>query len=417
MPSTPDESLVVLRRTSLLQRWQFGVLYFSEGAPIGFLWWAMPTLLRTEGVALERITALTAALVLPWTLKFLWAPLVDVLRGPRWGFRHWAGAAQVGMGLALLPLLFIDPAASFGWWFTLLLIHAVCAATQDVAIDALAVNAVDEHERGRLTAAMQIGMLTGRSVFGGGAILLAGYLGWPGVFGALVIAVWISLAVLWRMHEPAISRIRSGNTLSAFGTTLRAGFSRRTTWWGLGFALTAGAGFEAGGALAGPLLVDLGVPASSTGWFFAGPVVVAMAMGGWWGGRWVDRGPRVARVKIALGAVSLAVLCAGVAAAKGASSGGMMACLAGLYLGIGCFTAASYALFMDLTDPKLGATQFSTFMAATNACEAWAVWTAGRLVGGIEYGPTLMVMALLGLVGLWLLRPLQKFRKVSEAND
>ena len=123
--SCPESSAVVPRAS----RWQFAVLYFSEGAPIGFLWWAMPTLLRAEGVALERITALTAALVLPWTLKFLWAPLVDAVRGPRWGFRHWAGAAQLGMGLALLPLLFIDPVASFGWWFALLLTHAVCAAT------------------------------------------------------------------------------------------------------------------------------------------------------------------------------------------------------------------------------------------------------------------------------------------------
>lgn len=407
--SRPEPPTVAPRAS----RWQFAVLYFSEGAPIGFLWWAMPTLLRTEGVALERITALTAALVLPWTLKFLWAPLVDAVRGPKWGFRQWAGAAQLGMGLALLPLLFIDPGTSFGWWFTLLLTHAVCAATQDVAIDALAVNAVDEHERGRLTAAMQIGMLAGRSLFGGGAILLAGYLGWPGVFGALVIAVWASLTVLWRMNEPVFSRIDSKNTWITFGTTLRAGFTRRTTWWGLGFALIAGAGFEAGGALAGPLLVDLGVPSASTGWFFAGPVVVAMALGGWLGGRWVDRGPRVARVKIALGGVSLTVLGAGVAAASGASGAVMMGCLAGVYLGIGCFTAASYALFMDLTDPKLGATQFSTFMAATNGCEAWAVWVAGRLATGFEYGPTFIVMAAIGLTGLWFLHPLQNVPEVT----
>ncbi len=408
------ESPAVVPRTS---RWQFAVLYFSEGAPIGFLWWAMPTLLRTEGVALERITGLTAALVLPWTLKFLWAPLVDAVRGPRWGFRHWAGAAQLGMGLALLPLLFVDPASSFGWWVALLLIHAVCAATQDVAIDALAVSAVDERERGRLTAAMQIGMLAGRSLFGGGAIVLAGYLGWSGVFGALVVAVWISLAVLWRMNEPTMIRIDSKNTWVIFGATLRAGFTRQTTWWGLGFALIAGAGFEAGGALAGPLLVDAGVPTSSTGWFFAGPVVVAMALGGWWGGRWVDRGPRVVRVKIALGGVSLMVMGAGLAATIGASGMVMMGCLAGLYLGIGCFTAASYALFMDLTDPKLGATQFSTFMAATNGCEAWAVWVAGRLATGMEYGPTFMVMAGIGLIGLLFLGPLQRFREVSDGKS
>lgn len=370
------------------------------------MWWAMPTLLRAEGVAIGQITALTAALVLPWTLKFLWAPLIDAWRGPQWGFRHWAGAAQIGMGLALVPLLFIDPAEAFGWWFAMLMTHAFCAATQDVAIDAMAIQAVEEHERGKLTAAMQIGMLAGRSVFGGGAIVIASHAGWPGLFGTLVLAVWGSLFVLWRMEEEpnAGNEVGSASNRRPFWKTLRAGFTLRTTWLGIGFALVAGAGFEACGALAGPLLIDLKVPADATGWFFAGPVVIAMALGGWWGGRWVDQGPRVARLRWALVAMTLAVVMLAVALIGGVSGGVVMGLLCAVYLGIGCFTAASYAYFMDLTDPKLGATQFSTFMAATNGCEAWAVWVAGRLVTRIDYGPGFLVMAAAGLLGLGLLR-------------
>ncbi|MCF3651393.1 MFS transporter [Synoicihabitans lomoniglobus] len=380
----------------------FGLLYFSEGAPIGFLWWAMPTLLRAEGVAIERITALTAALVLPWTLKFLWAPLVDAWRGPRWGFRHWAAGAQIGMGLALLPLVFIDPAEAFGWWFFLLLTHAVFAATQDVAIDALAVVAVEPHERGRLNAAMQVGMLAGRSVLGGGAIVLASRGGWPLVMGALIAAVWISLVVLLtQVDEPGRDETEPKRK---FGRTLRAVLSRRTTWFGLGFALLAGAGFEATGALAGPLLVDLGVPTETTGWFFALPVVAAMAIGGIVGGRWADRGPRPRRVGQALIGLSAAVMAVGLAIHLGAAGTTVMLWLGMVYLGIGCFTASSYALFMDLTDRRLGATQFSTFMAATNGCEAWAAGTAGYAVASLGYGPALMVMAVVGLAGLWFLR-------------
>jgi len=81
-----------------------------------------------------------------------------------------------------------------------------------------------------------------------------------------------------------------------------------------------------------------------------------------------------------------------------------MGCLVLVYLGIGWFTASSYALFMDLTDVRLGATQFSTFMAATNACEAWAVWVGGRGVANFGYGPALLGMAALGLLGLIFLR-------------
>lgn len=289
--------------SSMMLRWRVAILYFSEGAPIGFLWWALPTLLRNEGMAVERITGLTAA----WALKFLWAPLVDAWRGPRWGLRHWAAAAQIGMGVALVPLVFVDPATHFGLWFSLLLAHAVCAATQDVAIDALAVATVEVSERGRLHAAMQIGMLGGRRVFGGGAILLVGWGGWTVLLIALVGAVWVSLIVLWtQIEEPKIESV-AGKPRSFYRTLSRVLF-RRTTWVGLGFALTAGAGFEATGALAGPLLVALGASTQTTGWFFALPVVAAMAMGGWFGGRWSDAGERKRRAAVALILMSMAVV-------------------------------------------------------------------------------------------------------------
>jgi len=387
------------------RHWRFALLYFSEGAPIGFLWWALPTLLRAEGVAVERITALTATLVLPWTLKFLWAPLVDAWRGPRWGFRHWAMAAQLGMGLALLPLTMIDPADGFAWWVGLLLLHAVCASTQDVAIDALAVASVAATGRGRLNAAMQIGMLAGRSLFGGGAIVLASRGGWPLVMGALVVAVWGSLVVLLtQVAEPA--RV-AGESRRQFWSTLRAVLARRPTWLGLGFALLAGAGFEAAGALAGPLLIDRGVGEQTTGFFFALPVVALMAVGGWVGGRWADGGSRRHRVAAMLAAVTASVALLGAAIWLGTGGTGAMVMLGAVYLAIGGFTAASYALFMDLTDRRLGATQFSTFMAATNGCEAWAVALAGVVVSAAGYGPALLLMAGLGLIAVALLPALK----------
>ena len=45
------------------------------------------------------------------------------------------------------------------------------------------------------------------------------------------------------------------------------------------------------------------------------------------------------------------------------------------YAAIGVFTASSYALFMDHTEPAVAATQFTAFMALTNACESWAVFS------------------------------------------
>jgi N-acyl-L-homoserine lactone synthetase len=68
----------------------------------------------------------------------------------------------------------------------------------------------------------------------------------------------------------------------------------------------------------------------------------------------------------------------------------------------------SYALFMDLTDPRLGATQFSAYMAATNGCESWSVWTSGRIVAAQGYPSAFLVMSAVSLLALPLLAVMRK---------
>ncbi len=221
----------------------------------------------------ERITSLTAVLLLPWVFKFLWAPTLDVLRGPAWGYRAWLIAMQIVMGVSLVPLIWLDPVESFASWRTLLLIHAFAAATQDVAIDALAIGAVPADERGRLNGAMQAGMLIGRSVFGGGTVLLSTWLGREWLVGALIAWILIALTAAVRMRELEPPREGARSFLRAAGAMVRL----RTTWIGLAFALIAAAGFEATGQLAGPFLVDRGVASGTIGIFFGVFVVVVDA--------------------------------------------------------------------------------------------------------------------------------------------
>ncbi|HEX6322111.1 MAG TPA: MFS transporter, partial [Vicinamibacterales bacterium] len=336
----------------------FVLLYAAEGAPIGFIWWALPTMLRAAGVSIEQITGLTAVVLLPWIFKFLWAPAVDALRAPWWGFRAWIIAAQTLMGLTLLPLLWIDPVARFDVWRLLLLLHACAAATQDVAVDALAINAVAPAERGRLNGAMQAGMLGGRSVFGGGALVAAAWFGWSWIVILLVAWIWITLAIVLMVTPPAPAM--SQRVPGEFSRGLAAALRRGTTWIGLAFALTSAAAFEATGQLAGPFLVDRGVASSTIGLFFGVIVVAAMLVGGLVGGRLSDRWGRRRSVAIFLGGfVSTILLLAGWDAAGLAGPAVLLGLLGVMYFFVGLFIAASYALFMDLTDPRVGGTQFS----------------------------------------------------------
>ncbi len=375
----------------------FTLLYASEGAPIGFIWWALPTLLRSADVSVADITSLTALLVLPWVFKFTWAPLVDALRGPRWGYRAWIISAQLTMAATLVPLLWLEPVADFGTWRVLLLAHAIAAATQDIAIDALVIGSVPPHERGRLNGAMQAGMLLGRSAFGGGVLLVGATWGLSGVIGALIAWIAIPLMLVPRLNDPA-HRHAEPHSLAAPATPMRSGLRDalriKTTWLGLGFALTGAAGFEAAGQLAGPFLVDRGVDNDTIGVFFGVYVVGATLAGGLLGGWLSDRSSRTRILLWCLAAVGGTVAAVGLldlVAHAGATT--LIVALVAMYLSVGLFTVTSYAWFMDLTDPRLGATQFTTFMAATNACESWSAWAAGQLTTWHSYGVAMLVMA------------------------
>ena len=393
----------VQRRTIL-----FTVLYASEGAPIGFIWWALPTLLRSAGVPIDQITALTAVVLLPWIFKFLWAPALDLLRGPRWGYRAWLISTQVAMAVALVPLAALDPVQHFDTWRLLLLAHAFAAATQDVSIDALAIGAVPPAERGRLNGAMQAGMLTGRSLFGGGVLLVGTWFGREWMIGALVLWILAALgaALLLREAEPP-ARDRSHTFVSAVASVVKL----RATWIGLAFALLSGAAFEATGQLAGPYLIDRGVGAETVGVFFGLFVVGAMLIGGLIGGALSDRWGRLPSAAASLAGFVAAIVLLAILDLGGITGAPVLiALLTAMYFCVGFFTAVSYALFMDLTDPRLGATQFSAFMAATNGCESWSAWTSGRIVAGYGYPPAFLAMSAISLLSLPLLRMMRRRR-------
>jgi len=394
----------------------FSALYFSEGAPIGYIWWALPAKLREAGVPIGQATALTALIAWPWTLKFLWAPLIDTLRSPRWGHREWIIAAQLGMGAALLPLLWLSPAESLRLAGVALLCHALLAATQDVSVDAFCIASVPAREHGSINGWMQFGMLLGRGVFGGLALWIEQRWGERCTIALLIACVWSSALLVWTLprHGSEAPPSGRGAALDRFLATLAKALSKRATWLALLFAATGGAAFEAVGGLAGAILIDHGVPKAGVGLFNAGPVVIAMAAGALAGGALSDRLGRKRSVLAAgLAIVALVLALAAVLRAPEVDTFALRAILAGVYLSIGVFTATTYALFMDLTDPALGATQFSAFMGATNLCEVWSVYLVGRLLERIattqpqappDYPRALAIMACLALAALLTLR-------------
>ncbi|MEX1310899.1 MAG: MFS transporter [Candidatus Sulfomarinibacteraceae bacterium] len=170
------------------------VLYFAEGLPFGIAYDVWPVFFRVHGVSLAEI-GLMSLLSLPWTWKMLWAPLVD-----RWGCRqHWITAALFVLGATTLAIVPQDASSPSWIMWGLLLLFTTASATQDIAIDAYAVDVATPETTGSINgvrvSAARIALLAG----GGGFIFLADFTGWTvlwfvlaGVFFGLAAVAWIS---------------------------------------------------------------------------------------------------------------------------------------------------------------------------------------------------------------------------------
>lgn len=167
------------------------LLYFSEGFPLGLFYDLFPVYFRQQGVELNKI-GLLSLLGLSWTLKFLWAPLIDFTRRHRW----WMAAADIGMGVVMI---IIAREAGFGPWVWVAIgLFTALSATNDIAIDGYTIERLNKQELG-LANGFRIGFYRVGMLAAGVLLWLSDNVGWSTTYGVtavlfLVMAVIVLLA-------------------------------------------------------------------------------------------------------------------------------------------------------------------------------------------------------------------------------
>ena len=175
------------------------LLYFAEGFPFGLLFDAFPVYFRMHGMSLTDI-GLLSVVGLPWTLKFLWAPLVDV-----WGSRRsWIVTCQGLLALDLGFLLFLDSSAGGSLVWGGLIALALLAATQDIAIDAYTIELLDQTEMGPANGLRVSTYRVALIVAGGVFVGAAGLVGWQLAF--LTAAALLAILALISSRMPRMAQ-------------------------------------------------------------------------------------------------------------------------------------------------------------------------------------------------------------------
>lgn len=178
-------------------------LSFSSGLPLGLVWIAIPDWMRSIGIDIRVVGLFTLAQA-PWSFKFLWSPLMDRFRLPFWGRRRgWVAVAQVALALAGLGLSGVGNRPETPWVaLALTLAVALAAATQDIAIDAYAVDVLRKEEHGVAVGLRTALYRAAMTLSGGLSIWAAASFGW-GAVNLLLGLVYLPLVlVTWRAPEP-----------------------------------------------------------------------------------------------------------------------------------------------------------------------------------------------------------------------
>jgi PAT family beta-lactamase induction signal transducer AmpG len=366
----------------------FGGLYFAQGVPWGFFTVAIALRLTSLGLSPSGLGDLMFVAWLPYAGKPVIGLLVDRLSFGRLGRRRpFILLAEAGMAFSLLAMAFANPIADRAWFSALLFLHNLLAAAQDVGTDALAIDLLAENERGRANGVMSAGKFAGVVLGGQGLLWIASVAGWPAAYGLAIALLLVPATLVLGVRESPLPTQRP----RLLGLTLRA-FTSRVVLLAAAFALVVD--------LADSFTFPLSYPLFRNQLGFSEQQVASLAtiggivsaLGALLGG---VLGDRLGCRRTLLGA------CLGVAGLNLAFSACrglwghfpvLLAYTAVEGIMVGVVYATMLALFMDLTNPRVAATQFQIYMALLNIKDACAQKLGGRLAERIS-APTMFGLA------------------------
>lgn len=148
-------------------------LYFAQGIPYVVVMLVSVIMYKRLGISNAEIALYTSWLYLPWVIKPLWSPLVDLVKTKRW----WVVTMQLLVGAGLAGIAFTIPAPNFfQWTLAFMWLLAFSSATHDIAADGLYMLALSKHKQawfvGVRSTFYRIAMITGQGLL----IIFAGYI-------------------------------------------------------------------------------------------------------------------------------------------------------------------------------------------------------------------------------------------------
>ncbi len=379
---------------------------FASGMPLYVLFQLVPAWLKDGGVSLTEI-GLFALVGIPYTWKFVWAPLMDRWIPPFLGRRRgWMLICQLALLVSIGILGSFEPAQST--WLIAWLAAAVAffSASQDVALDAYRREILPDEELGLGSAIHVQAYRISSLVPGSLSLILADTLPWSTVFWITAAFMAIAVVMTLAVAEPE-SELPTGTGLRQAIVAPFAEYLDRRGWGGLllvlGFMFLYKIGDNMATALATPFYLDMGFSKTEIGLVAKHAALWPAIFGGLVGGLIMIK-VGINRALWLFGVVQVvSILGFAILANNGPILWMLAAVISFEYLGVGMGTAAFTAFIARETSKTYAATQFALFTALAALPRTFANASTGMIVEQVGWVSFFLLCAILAIPGMLML--------------
>ena len=409
-------------------------LYVAQGIPWGFMTVTFVTYLALEGVGAGKLALLLTLGTLPWSLKFLWGPVIDRYQYREMGRRRpWILAAQTGMILFLSAILLVpDPASNVLLVSIMFCVYNIFTSLQDVSTDALAVDILKPDEIEQVNSYMFTSKSVGGIIGGAGLGSVINILGIKGAIALQIpILILIMLVPLFMTERPGEKRFPWSESNSQFKEDLdkdgqnfreifgkiKTALSIRAAQLGILLSLTVSLSFFIIPVL--PLLFvrELGWTEEQFNQTKGGIILVVTMIGYLIGGQLGKRFGGKATIVYAAVGTAVTTTVWGLTEGMWSNGAFMMVIWSLRTFGWAVVMINIYALMMKVTWGEVGGTQFTGYMAMMNLSAIIGYQLAEPFASRLDY-PTLFVIAAvfetLVILAVLFIDPSQTRRELSE---
>jgi PAT family beta-lactamase induction signal transducer AmpG len=362
--------MLELTKHPSLKYFLFGSLYFAEGLIFALTTLIIVLFFNEKNITIEITTLVGGIASVPWMLKFVFGPTIDFFGN--YGRKIFCIIGGIIGTISLLIVAFVDPKISIIPFTALLFIGHSGVVLLDVSTDAWAIQTTKITARGKVNAAMYIGLFGGTAI--GGILLsfIATFYGFELVFITTGFLIFLSiiLALFVKEHKINIKR-------KLIKTLLIKEFKKRNTQLVLLFSILVAMNFGMlifiiPDYMQNVLLLDK-IQTGLLAAVYPISIVIGAAIGGYISDKWGRK--KILYITLVGLIISSAFLITADTWEK----------LAIIYAIIGFLTGASLystigALLMDVTNPKIGGTQYSFLTSISNFGEIGIAMISGILV-------------------------------------